>query len=213
MARITLQGRPAHAARRWEGESVFPYFEGVRRGLADLERERAERIQHPLYERFDIPWPIVIGRVQAGNWASNVAGSLDAELRMGVAPGESLAAAESVLRDSIARVAADEQWLRDHPPTVERFGVQFSSAEIDRKEPIVAAVQTALAKRGQAQTSPTGETYGSDARHYIRAGIPTVVYGPGRIEAAHFPDESIRWEDVLEAGATLRDAAIEFLST
>ncbi len=213
MARVTLQGRPAHAARKWEGESVFPHFDGLRTALAELERERAERIRHPLYERFDTPWPIVIGRVRAGNWASNVAGSLEAELRMGVAPGESLAAAESDLRDAIAAFAADAQWLRDHPPTVERFGVQFDSAEIDREEPIVEALQTARGRRGQAQTAPTGETYGSDARHYIDAGIPTVVYGPGRIEAAHFPEESIRWDDVLEAGATLRDTAIEFLSS
>ncbi len=42
-----------------------------------------------------MPWPIVIGRVRAGNWASNVAGSLDAAFRAGVAPGESLAAVES----------------------------------------------------------------------------------------------------------------------
>jgi acetylornithine deacetylase len=213
MARVTLQGRPAHAARKWEGESVFPHFDGIRSRLADLEHERAERLNHPLYEHFDTPWPIVIGRVQAGNWASNVAGSLDAELRMGVAPGESLSAAEADLRDSIAEFAADQQWLRNHPPTVERFGVQFASAEIAPEEPIVKAVQTALARHGQAQTAPTGETYGSDARHYIGAGIPTVVYGPGRIEAAHFPDESIRWDDVLEAGAILRDAAIEFLAT
>jgi acetylornithine deacetylase len=212
MARVTLQGRPAHAARKWEGESVLPQFERLRAALGELERERAERIHHPLYERFDTPWPIVVGRVQAGNWASNVAGSLTAELRVGVAPGESLAAAESDLADALATIGTDDPWFSDHPPTVERFGVQFASAEIDPEERVVEAVQTALSNREQARTAPTGETYGSDARHYIAAGIPTVVYGPGRIEAAHFPDESICWDDVLEAGAAIRDTAVEFLS-
>jgi len=98
-------------------------------------------------------------------------------------------------------------------PDCGRTLVLNGHADVVPEKPIVNAVQTALARRGQTQTAPTGETDGSDARHYIEAGIPTVVYGPGRIEAAHFPDESIRWDNVLEASKTLRDAAIEFLST
>ncbi|WP_248299447.1 M20/M25/M40 family metallo-hydrolase [Halorhabdus amylolytica] len=92
------------------------------------------------------------------------------------------------------------------------MGIQFESAEIDAEEPIVWALQTAMTEHGRGDTAPTGETNGSDARHYIRAGIPTVVFGPGRIEQAHFPEESIEWPSVLEAGATVprcRDRVFE----
>ncbi|WP_436923044.1 M20/M25/M40 family metallo-hydrolase [Halosimplex amylolyticum] len=211
MGRIGIEGTPAHAARRWEGESVLPGFERVRQAFKDLEAERADAVTHPLYDRFDVPWPIVIGRVEAGTWASNVPGTLAAELRVGVAPGESLDSVEAACRETLDAVAAEESWSVD-PPTFERFGVQFASAEIEADEPVVAALQEAMAASGLSATAPTGETYGSDARHYVAAGIPTVVFGPGRIEEAHFPDESVRWPEVLTAGAVLVETARRFLS-
>ncbi|MFC7141659.1 M20/M25/M40 family metallo-hydrolase [Halosimplex aquaticum] len=211
MGRIRIEGTPAHAARRWEGESVLPAFESVRQAFADLEAERAETVTHPLYDRFETPWPIVIGRVEAGTWASNVPGTLTAELRVGVAPGESLDRVEAACRKTLDEAATEESWSVD-PPTFERFGVQFASAEIGADEPVVTALQGAMAATGLSATDPTGETYGSDARHYVEAGIPAVVFGPGRIEEAHFPDESIRWPDVLTAGEALVGTARRYLA-
>ncbi|WP_459194382.1 M20/M25/M40 family metallo-hydrolase [Halosimplex sp. J119] len=211
MGRVEISGTPAHAARKWEGESVLPAFGQVQRAFADLEAERSERVTHPLYERFETPWPIVIGRIEAGTWASNVPGTLTAEFRAGVAPGESLDAVEREIRDTLDALAATDDWPID-PPAFERFGVQFESAESDSEDPVVAALQESLAAAGRFETAPVGETYGSDARHYIEAGIPTVVFGPGRIEEAHFPDESIHWPDVLTAGEVLVGTARRFLS-
>jgi len=209
MGRIELSGTPAHAARKWEGESVLPVFERIREALTGLEAGRSERVTHPLYDRFETPWPVVVGRVEAGTWASNVPGTLTAEFRAGVAPGESLDAVERACRDALDALAS-EDWPID-PPTVERFGVQFASAEIDADEPVVTALQSAMAGAGLRDTDPVGETYGSDARHYISAGVPTVVFGPGRIEEAHFPDESVHWPDVETAADVFAETARRFL--
>jgi acetylornithine deacetylase len=213
MVRIGVEGRPAHAARKWQGESVLPHLDRVRAALDRFERERSERVTHPLYDRFETPWPVVVGRVDAGNWASNVPGELTVDARVGVAPGESVESVERELRDALAAAAAGDDWLADHPPAVERLGVQFGSAEIDPDEPVVTALQDALraAGRTESDVAPAGETYGSDARHYVGAGIPTVVYGPGRIEAAHFPDESVHWPAVERAADVLVGTARRFL--
>ncbi|WP_123536454.1 M20/M25/M40 family metallo-hydrolase [Halosimplex salinum] len=211
MARIEIGGTPAHAARRWEGESVLPAFERVREAFERLESERARSVTHPLYDRFDVPWPVVIGRVEAGTWASNVPGTLTAEARVGVAPGESLERVERACRETLDAVAADDEWSVA-PPTFERFGVQFASAEVTSDERVVTALQRAMGAAGLSGTAPVGETYGSDARHYIEAGVPTVVFGPGRIEDAHFPDESVHWPDVLTAGEVLAETARRYLS-
>lgn len=211
MKRLTITGKPAHAARKWRGESVLPHFERIRHAFQSLEAERGRRVTHPLYDRFDNPWPVVIGRVVAGNWASNVPGSLTAEMRIGVAPGESLDAVEREFHDRLETVIAESQWLSGHPPRFERFSVQFGSAEIEPDEPVVQALQTAMAEMGLGHAEPHGETYGADARHYINAGIPTVVFGPGRIEEAHFPDESIHWPDVLAAAEVYKRTAERFL--
>ena len=52
-----------------------------------------------------------------------------------------------------------------------------------------------LAGKNQTQTVP----FGTEAGHYQKAGIPTVVCGPGSINQAHQPDEYITLEQ-LDAG-------------
>jgi len=86
--------------------------------------------------------------------------------------------------------------------------VQFEPSEVDPDEPVVRAVQGAMTANGFDDTEARGVTYGADARHYVDAGIPTVIFGPGSIDQAHFPDETIDFREVEAAvdvlAATLR---------
>jgi acetylornithine deacetylase len=212
MARLHVPGRQAHAATRWRGEDALDHFERVRAGLQALERERHERVSHPLYESFPVRWPLVVGRVDAGDWASNVPASLTAELRVGVAPGETVADVERDVRERVQAVAEADDWTAAHPPTLERFSVQFEPAEVDPDEAVVAAVQAGMLEAGLDDTEPRGVTYGADQRHYVAAGIPTVVFGPGSIEQAHFPDESVGWRAVETAAEVLAAAVRAYLA-
>jgi acetylornithine deacetylase len=211
MKRLRLTGRSAHAASRWRGVDVLPYFEEIRRAFRDLEAERGESVTHPLYEEFPVPWPVVFGRVEAGDWASSVPADLTAEVRIGVAPGETVSEAEAVFEERLAELVASDDWLSQHPPEFERFSIQFEPSEIDPDEPVVVALGRAMESNGLSDTDPRGATYGADARHYVEAGIPTVMFGPGSIEQAHFPDETVEWSEVLTAGEVLADTAKEFL--
>jgi acetylornithine deacetylase len=210
MARLEIDGRSAHAATRWRGEDVLPRFEAVREAFAELETERGESVSHPLYESFPVPWPVVCGRVEAGSWASTVPATLDAEFRIGVAPGETVAEVEAAFRERLERVAAEDPWLRDHPPRFERFSVQFEPAEIAVDEPVVEAVRAGLAATGLPDVEPRGATYGADSRHFVAAGIPAVLFGPGTIDEAHYPDETIAWDEVVAAREALAAAAERF---
>ena len=211
MKRLRLTGRSAHAASRWRGVDVLPKFERIRRAFADLEAERGETVTHPLYEEFPVAWPVVFGRVDAGDWASTVPAELTAEVRIGVAPGETVAEVEATFERRLAEIVADDEWLTEHPPEFERFSVQFEPSEISGDEPVVGALQRAMVAHGLDDTDPRAGTYGADARHYIEAGIPTVMFGPGTIEQAHFPDESVEWSEVATASVVLADAAERFL--
>ncbi|ELY90564.1 acetylornithine deacetylase [Natrialba hulunbeirensis JCM 10989] len=212
MKRLRLEGRSAHAATRWEGESVFPAFERIRRAFMALESERCERVSHSLYEEFDIPWPVCVGRAEAGRWASSVADELTAEFRIGVAPGETVDEVEREFEAQLADLVAEPSFPLSSEPSFERFSIQFEPAAIDEDEPVVRAVQSAMAARGLEWTDVEGATYGADSRHYVEAGIPTVLFGPGRIEQAHFPEESIEWVAVLTAGEVLVEAAKQYLA-
>ncbi|OYR56757.1 ArgE/DapE family deacylase [Halorubrum halodurans] len=213
MLRLGLEGTSAHAATRWNGESVLPHFERIRTALRELESTRADRVDHPRYGAYDNPWPISIGTVEAGTWASSVAASLTAEIRVGVAPGETVDEVESAVRSAIDAAAAGSDWLADHPPSVERFSIQFEPAAVDVDEPIVRSVRDAMSRNGLADTAPVGATYGADSRHYQAAGIPTVLFGPGNIERGHFPNESVRWTDVETSRDVLADAVSSFLGS
>lgn len=210
MARLEIDGRSAHAATRWRGEDVLPRFEAVREAFADLERERSESVTHPLYGEFPVPWPVVCGRVEAGSWASTVPATLSAEFRIGVAPGETVDAVESAFRERLESVAADDPWLRERPPRFERFSVQFEPAEIAVDEPVVEAVRAGLVAAGLPDVEPRGATYGADSRHFVAAGVPAVLFGPGTIDEAHYPDETIAWAEVERAREAIAAAAVRF---
>jgi len=213
MKRLEIQGRAAHAASRWRGEDVLPHFERIRAAFEDLEAERGETVTHPLYEEYPVPWPIVIGKVQAGNWASSVPSSLTAEMRFGVAPGETVDEVEQQYEEALQAVVDADDWLSEHPPSFERFSIQFEPAETDPDEPIVRTLREAMLDTGLPETDPRGATYGADSRHYVAAGIPTVVFGPGTIEQTHFPDETIEWADVEQARETIAETAVQFLQS
>ncbi|WP_435349702.1 M20/M25/M40 family metallo-hydrolase [Haloarchaeobius sp. HRN-SO-5] len=209
MKRLRIEGRSAHAATRWRGESVLPHFEAIRRAFEDLEAERDARVTHPLYDDYPLKWPVCLGTVRAGNWASTVPDELVAEIRIGVAPGETVAEVEAEFQDRLDAVVAEHEWLSAHPPTFERFSIQFESASVDADDPVVEAVRSAADAAGLDAT-PYGATYGADSRHYQAAGIPTVLFGPGSIDQAHFPDETVDVGEVETAGAVLSDAAERF---
>jgi len=212
MARLELTGRSAHAATRWRGEDVLPRFGAIRGAFMDLEAERGEAVEHPLYGEFPVPWPVVCGTVEAGSWASTVPTTLTAEFRIGVAPGETVDEVEAAFRERLDEVVADDPWLREHPPAFERFSVQFEPAEVAVDEPIVEAARAGLVEAGLPDAEPTGATYGADSRHYVAAGIPTVLLGPGTVTKAHYPDETIAWSEV-ERGREAIAAAVGRFAT
>jgi acetylornithine deacetylase len=211
MKRLGLTGRSAHAATRWQGESVIPHFIKIYEALMALEAERARTVTHPLYERFENPWPVNVGTVEAGAWASSVPARLTAGIRIGVAPGETVAEVEKAFEERLAEVVAEDPWLEAHPPRFERFSVQFEPASVDPEARIVQVLESALAAEDLGDNEPRGATYGADNRHYQAAGIPTVVFGPGTIGEAHFPDETIEWQTVTTARRVIAATATRFL--
>ncbi|MHC3439195.1 ArgE/DapE family deacylase [Natrialbaceae archaeon A-gly3] len=213
MKRLEIRGKSAHAARTWEGESVLPHFERIRRAFKELEEERAERVSHPLYDQFENPWPVNFGTVDAGTWASSVPSTLTTEIRIGVAPNETVADVEAEYQRCLDRVVEESDWLAEHPPKFERFSVQFEGSEVNRDEPIVQSLVEAARANGIENPKYQGFTGGTDARHYLEAGIPTIVFGPGSPDIAHQPDEFIELDAVVKGKEIIADTVRTYLQT
>lgn len=209
--RIRIKGLSAHACMRAEGVSAVDKLPSLLSALAELERRRTERYDHPLFARYGIPFPLSVGRVQAGDWPSSVPDWLEIEGRYGVAPGESLESARVEFEEALAELAQQDPWLVDNPPRLEWWGGQFEPAEVDPQAPIVDAVADAYRAASQRDAVLEGMTYGADMRLLVNvAGIPTVMFGAGDVRQAHRPDEFVPLDDLQSLARTLCVTAMRF---
>lgn len=212
--RITITGLSAHGGSRNDGVSALEKFVPILQELLRWERERNDTLHHPLYDHLENKFPISVGLVRAGTWASTVPESLVAEGRLGFLPGESIAGMQAAAKQRIEAIAAQDPWLREHPPLVEWIGGQFASAEMSPKEPIARVL--AESHRLVTGTTPTveGVTWGSDMRLLVEiGGIPTIIFGAGDVRNVHCPDEFIDIDDLLTAIETLAVTIAEWCGT
>ncbi|HEY2917131.1 MAG TPA: ArgE/DapE family deacylase [Candidatus Limnocylindrales bacterium] len=202
--RLTVPGRAAHASVRREGISALDNLMTLVRALEDDEETRNAAERDPLMTALGLPYPTIIGKVEGGAWASTVLDRVVAEGRYGVKLGQGWRDAEQDLRRCIDRAAADDPFLRDHPPTLELTGGRFSSARIAADHPLpvgLAAVTEAVTGHRPALL---GEPYGADMRLLVNEGrTPTVIFGPGNVRQAHAADEWVPLDQVAACARTL----------
>src|SRR5438552_12167741 len=110
---VRVPGKSAHACVRLEGVSAIEKYLDIHRALIQLERERNSEVEHPLLGKLPLPYPLSIGRVQAGNWSSSVPEELIFEGRIGVAMGEASDAVRSQFECTLLNLAEEDPWLRD----------------------------------------------------------------------------------------------------
>ena len=82
-----ISGRSAHASDRLAGVSAIDRFLPVYAALQQLEAELNTDVRHPLLQAHALPYPLSVGRVAAGDWASTVPDELVFEGRVGVPVG------------------------------------------------------------------------------------------------------------------------------
>ncbi|HET6954293.1 MAG TPA: ArgE/DapE family deacylase [Acidimicrobiales bacterium] len=207
--RLRVRGRSAHASRRTDGVSAIGKLWPVWSALAALERRR-NRAVDPLMDRWPIAYPLSIGTVRAGDWASSVPDLLEAEGRLGVALGEATDGARVALEAAVAEACAGDPWLRDHPVEVEWWGGQFASGRLPAGHDLADRVAAAHARVSPSPVATWGAPYGSDLRLLAGlGGIPTVHYGPGDSALAHAPDERVPIAEVHTAARALALLALD----
>jgi acetylornithine deacetylase len=200
--RLHVPGRAVHASRRSEGVSAIDKLRPVLDALLALETRRNTDV-HPLMTRWPIAYPISIGTVHAGDWASTVPDLLVAEGRLGVALDETPAQARAALETAVAEVNAGDPFLRENPVRVEWWGGQFAPGRSDDTHLLDLVTRAhVVGSPGSRTPEAYGAPYGSDLR-LLAAAMPTAQYGPGDTRTAHAPDESVPLDDLLACTRTL----------
>ncbi|MEV0565062.1 ArgE/DapE family deacylase [Dactylosporangium sp. NPDC050588] len=212
--RLRVPGLAAHACARTSGVSAVEKFQIVFPVLRALEASRNRSVD-PMMRRWDIAYPLEIGTVRAGDWASTVPDLLVAEGRFGVALDEPVDEARAAFERTVAEACAADPWLKEHPVTVEWWGGQFASGRCPSGTDLVRRVldahtSTHAGSPFAAEPAVVGAPYGSDLRLLTNiGGIPAVQYGPG-VGYGHCPDEKVSIEQVHACSATLVNLALAF---
>jgi acetylornithine deacetylase len=183
-----VPGVAAHAAHRLEGVSAIDRYLPVHQALAEHERALNAEVEHPLMRALELPYPLLVGRVEAGEWSSSVPDRLRFEGRAPVRVGEDVAAARAGVEAAIA--GACPQARLSWP------GGQFASGETDPAHPFAALVRGALSAELDRTVAVAGVPWGADMRLWTARGIATVMAGTPGIELSHAVDERVRVDDL-----------------
>lgn len=211
--RLTVPGRAAHGALRHEGVSALEKFMQVYRDLVDFERERNRGVDDPRLGHLRVPYPICVGTVRGGEWASTVPESIRVEGRFGVGVREDVVAARRALEARVAASCARDDFLRRHPVRVEWWGGQFAPCETPDDAAIVRVARGAARDLEVGAGEVVGVPYGSDLRHLVNTGgTPGILFGPGDVREAHRENESIRVRELVEGARAVALCVMRFLS-
>jgi acetylornithine deacetylase len=185
-----VHGVSAHAALRLEGASAIDRYLPIHAALAEHERRLNTDVEHPLMRELELPYPIVVGRLRAGEWSSSVPDRLIFEGRVGVRVGESPADARRAVEEVVAAAGGDRVELR-------WTGGQFASAQTASDHPFAMLVGDSLTAETGRPARPTGIPAGTDMRLFSARSIPCVMTGTPGMKLAHATDERVRVDDVL----------------
>jgi acetylornithine deacetylase len=209
--RLTITGKAAHGGNRNAGVSAIEKFVPIFQDLLAWEAERQQTIFHPLYDHLENKFPISVGVVRSGDWASTVPDKLVAEGRLGFIPGELMEDMMGQFEARVAAIADADDWMRDHPPVIEYFGGQFTAEEIPADHPLTQAMLAAHKAVIGNDTEVIGFTAGADNRHWVHfTDCPALLYSGGVFRMAHQSDEYIEIDALLESIAVLTQATMDW---
>jgi acetylornithine deacetylase len=195
---IEIHGKPAGIQKRYEGISGIELGNKIVKAVADLEAKRVATITHPLYPNALDTLPCIIGSFSAGNYPSAFPANCLLKGSIGTVPGEDHEGVKHSLVDQIARAAAEDPWMKLHPPKVRFVGYDAQASEIPRDHAIVETVCKNYKEITGRDPQISGRQGAADTRFLnLYANTPTVIFGPGSTAVMHADDEYVSIDDYM----------------
>jgi acetylornithine deacetylase len=186
---VEIAGRPVHAAYAGAGVNAIEAAQVILGALRELEAE-LNVDPPPPFDRIEHPINLNPGMINGGDWGSTVPARCRLSCRLAMYPGVSPRELQRRVEDTLAAAALRHPFLRANPPRVRYDGFVGEGATVPVDAPLVQVLAGAYADvhGGAPALRPTTAT--TDARHFLRHGIPTVCFGP-RGESYHGIDERV----------------------
>ena len=195
---IEINGKPVGIQRRYEGISGIDLGNKITRAVAELEARRVATVTHPLYPNALDSLPCIIGSFHAGNYPSAFPAGCLLKGSIGTVPGEDHEGVKQSLVQQVARAAAQDPWMKDHPPVVRFVGYDAQASQIPREHPIVQTVCASYREITGRDPEISGRQGAADTRFLNQyANTPTVIFGPGSTAVMHSNDEYVSIADYI----------------
>jgi acetylornithine deacetylase len=199
---VEVSGVPAHAARASRlGFNAIEAAYDVLAALRRLEKRLNEDPPAP-FDAFEHPINLNPGVISGGDWPSTVAAACTLSCRIGLYPGQPPEEMRALVEEAVAEAAETSPQLAGNPPRVRYDGFSCEGTVVDEDEPVVGALSEAYARVHGKRPGLEATTATTDARHFVRAGIPAVCFGP-RAENIHGIDERVALSSVVETAQVL----------
>ena len=180
--RLRTKGKAAHSAKPHLGINAI---QGMGRVLAEIEKMSDElaAVTHPLLG----PATLNVGLIRGGEQVNFVPDWCEITIDRRLIPGEEPQAVWAAMgaRWGTA-VEMEAPYLADGP---------LETGELEAVAVVAQRVLRGLGLDGEL----VGVPFGSDASKLARAGVPSLIFGPGSIDRAHAAVEYVECDQVLVA--------------
>ena len=201
--RIHCQGVPAHSSRPQLGASAITMAAQVLAGLERLQerlaRTRPEGVDPLILDALPCPWPVLnCGHVHGGTAVNVIAEHCELLVGARQLPGQEGQDMLRLVAGVCEEVAAD--WA-DRGGRVALVPMHEAPALLT---PAGTALE-ALLRPHAADPRLGAAPFATDGGNLARAGVQSLVFGPGSIDVAHRPDEYVPADQLLACGEVVLD--------
>jgi acetylornithine deacetylase len=124
-------------------------------------------------------------------------------------PRETAEQVKKEIEDYVAEVAKLDSWLAKHPPKIEWL-LHWPPGEIPSDHPICATTGEAHKEVTGVQPKVQAMPAVTDVAFLDRAGIPSIMYGPGDVMRAHTIDEFVPVDEITTATKAIAITAMNW---
>ncbi|WLR43321.1 peptidase [Bacillus carboniphilus] len=209
--RLEVDGKSAHGGTRYQGISAIEKMMFVLEEIKKLEIYRNNQITDPLYKNTPIPVPINVGMIKGGNWPSSVPDAIQIEGRCGIAPHETKEQVQGQFQQWMDQLGEKDSWFKEHPAKLEWFGASWLPNQLSDSHPLFTTLERAHTETLNKELVVEASPWGTDGGMLAHVGnVPTIVFGPGKTELAHFPNEYIEIDKVFEVAKVIAHFLIDW---
>lgn len=185
--RIVVHGKAAHSSKPHLGVNAIS---GMARVIAAIEEDNARMManRHPLVGHGTCNVGVIQGGVQVNFVPDRCAIEIDRRLL----PGERADDAVAHYRSLLAGISGIRAEVEEPLLLVD----EALDTPVDAD--VMKTAGRVLSELG-LDPSPCGVPFGCDASKLARAGVPSLVFGPGSIDRAHTEDEYVELDQVEKA--------------